>query len=64
VTMRRTLTSWDNVVSSPTAATQLPWVVHGALQTYDLPDLVAALGAGKITIAEPVDALGKVITAQ
>lgn len=63
LTLRRTLISWDDVVRTPTAATQLAMVVHGALGTYDLPDLVVQAGAGKVTIAEPVNALGQVIPA-
>ena len=34
--------------------------VHGALTCYDLPDLAAAL-AEKITIEQPVDAMGTAI---
>jgi len=32
--------------------------VHGALTTYDLDNLAATLGA-KLTIEEPIDALGE-----
>jgi hypothetical protein len=62
ITLRRTLTSWAEVVCTPTAAIQLPAVVHGALKTYDLPDLVASLGSGKVTIEHPVNALGTAAT--
>ena len=58
LTLRRTLSSWAEVVRTPTAASQLPTVVHGALKTYDLPDLVASLGSGKVRIENPANALG------
>ncbi len=58
LTLRRTLSSWAEVVRTPTAAGQLSTVVHGALKTFDLPDLVTSLGAGKVTIEQPVNALG------
>jgi hypothetical protein len=35
--------------------------VHGALKTYDLPDLVQTLSPEKIVVEEPVDALGRTI---
>ena len=61
VHLQRTLASWADVVRTPAATNQLVSVVHGALTTYDLPDLVAQVGAGKITITEPVNALGKIL---
>jgi pimeloyl-ACP methyl ester carboxylesterase len=62
LTLRRTLGSWAEVVRAPTAASQLPTVVHGALRFYDLPDLIASLGAGKVTIEKPFNALGETAT--
>ena len=59
VTLRRCLRSWSDVVHNPLAVHQLINAVHGALLVYDLPDLVATLPAGTITIEEPVDAEGK-----
>ncbi len=34
-------------------------VVHGALKTYDLPDLLGTLPKDKITFGSPCDALGQ-----
>ena len=56
VKLVRTLKSWSNVVHSQMTHNQLTNAVHGALQTYDLPDLVDTLGT-KLTIEHPVDAL-------
>ncbi len=38
------------------AAGQFENVVHGALKAYDLPDLLATLPEGKVTVVEPLDA--------
>ena len=64
VALRRTLISWSDVVRTPAATNQLATVVHGALGSYDLPDLVKLAGAGKLTIEEPVDALDRVVPAR
>lgn len=48
VTLRRTLQSWSPVVGQSVPAGILTSTVHGALQTYDLPDLVRSLDAAKI----------------
>ncbi|HEY3319129.1 MAG TPA: hypothetical protein VGP72_01475 [Planctomycetota bacterium] len=53
----RGLTSWSNVVDLGYQSTPLTSLVHGALTTYDLPELRTVLG-GKLTIEEPLDALG------
>lgn len=55
-TLRRSLASWDLVVRAPLAVNQLVNCVHAALCVYDLPDLAAAIPAGKLTLAEPLDA--------
>jgi hypothetical protein len=55
VKLVRTLKSWSNVVHSPMTRNQLANAVHGALKTYDLPDLAATLDH-KLTIEHPVDA--------
>jgi len=62
LTLRRTLASWTSVLREPAAKDQLITTVHGALKVYDLPDLVAAFGKDKVTIEEPVNAAGAVIT--
>jgi hypothetical protein len=33
--------------------------VHGALKHYDLPDLVGLVGREKVTLADPVDVMGR-----
>ena len=38
------------------AVNQFENVVHGALKTYDLPDLLATLPKSKVTVVEPLDA--------
>ncbi len=59
-TLHETLASWNDVVATPIPENQLINTVHGALQTYDLPDLVAlAGGAGRVRIIDPVDAQGR-----
>ncbi|MFQ5809028.1 MAG: alpha/beta hydrolase family protein, partial [Armatimonadota bacterium] len=60
LTLRRSLISWSDVVHTPVTAGALINVVHGALRTYDLPDLVSLLGPERVTIEEPVDARGEV----
>lgn len=54
LTLQRTLVSWSSLVRAPAADSQLPVAVHGALETYDLPDLVRSLGE-KVKVLEPVD---------
>ncbi len=60
VTLRRSLASWAVLVRAPEAPlNHLVNTLHGALEIYDLPDLAASLPAEKVTVAEPVDALGQ-----
>jgi len=59
VTLRRSLVSWSNVVETPVSRNQLVNAVHGALEVYDLPDLLGCLPADKVTIEEPMDAAGQ-----
>lgn len=61
VSIHKTLACWANVVHSRLHKGVPASVVHGALVHYDLPDLVRILG-DKITVHEPVDALGNVIS--
>lgn len=49
--LRRTLTSWTEIVRTSMHRNQLINAVHGALAVYDLPDLAATL-AGKMKIVE------------
>jgi len=64
VTLKDCLTSWSDVVRTPLAVNQFVNVVHGALKTYDLPDLLATMPKEKVKIIEPLDALDQPITAQ
>jgi len=57
VSLKNCLISWANVVRTPMAVNQFENVVHGALKTYDLPDLLTTLPEGQVTVVEPFDAL-------
>ena len=50
IALRRSIISWSAVIRSPEAQRQLINTVHGALETYDLPDLLASLPPEKISI--------------
>jgi hypothetical protein len=58
VKLVRSLSSWSSVIKSGCSYNQQVNTVHGALKTYDLPNLADTLG-DKLTIEEPLDALGK-----
>ena len=58
VALSRSLASWSDLVRHPTAPGQLVNTVHGALEAYDLPDLVRSLPPGKVTVMEPLDLKG------
>ena len=62
VKLIRSLISWSGIIESGLSSNQLVNTVHGALTTYDLPDLAATLG-DKLTIEQPANALGKSIDA-
>jgi len=57
------LNSWADVINSPGSYNQLTSVQRGALKIYDLPDLVR-LAENKVSIENPVDALGLPIDGQ
>ncbi len=57
VTLHNSLASWSDVVHTPRAKRQLVNVVHGALKVYDLPDLLATLPPGQVTVTGPLDAM-------
>jgi cephalosporin-C deacetylase-like acetyl esterase len=59
VTLRQSLVSWSAVARSPVSDNQLTNVVPGALQSYDLPDLMGSLPPGSVTVQSQLDALGK-----
>ncbi len=54
VTLRRSLTSWSDVVRAHATTNQLVNTVHGALKTYDLPDLIALLPPEKVHVFDPL----------
>ena len=50
LTLRRMPASWADLVRTPTATNQISTIVHGALKTYDLPDLVNSIDSSKVKI--------------
>jgi cephalosporin-C deacetylase-like acetyl esterase len=52
----RCLVSWSNVVKTPLSRNQSANLIHGALKTYDLPDLLATLPAERVQFLDPLDA--------
>ena len=52
------LSSWSNVIELGRSYNQQVNAVHGALTTYDLPDLAATLG-DKLVVKEPLNALAQ-----
>jgi cephalosporin-C deacetylase-like acetyl esterase len=52
VTLKSPLKAWSPVVKQSAPAGLLTTTVHGALRTYDLPDLVRAIGPEKLKIEE------------
>ncbi|MEZ6086742.1 MAG: acetylxylan esterase [Pirellulaceae bacterium] len=59
--LRNMIRSWSEVVKSPGSLNQAVNVVHGALQHYDLPELIELVGEASVTVDEPVDVFGKAI---
>jgi len=58
LTLRRSLESWASVVRAPFSTGQMPNAVYGALQRYDLPDLLATLPLEKVEVQQPLDPTG------
>ena len=58
VKLVRTLSAWSTIIELGLSANQQVNAVHGALTTYDLPDLARTLG-DKLITKEPLDALGQ-----
>ncbi len=50
VTIKHAPTDWTSLTSKNTPTGQLDGVVHGALEVYDLPDLIALIGKEKVSI--------------
>ena len=63
VSLRNCLGSWSSVLRTPMATNQFENVVHGALKTYDLPDLLGTLPNEKVTVAEPFDPMEQPVDA-
>jgi len=59
VALRGCLESWSSVVRTPLSVGQFENVIHGALKTYDLPDLLSTLPKDKVTWSDPADPLGR-----
>ncbi len=60
VKIKGMLASWSSVIHGRLNKGLVTQLVHGALVHYDLPELAATLG-NKITVEQPVNALGRVI---
>jgi pimeloyl-ACP methyl ester carboxylesterase len=58
VKLSQTLVSWATVIERRVTRFQYALAVHGALLEYDLPNLAATLGP-KLTVEDPLDAVGK-----
>ncbi|MGQ9769856.1 MAG: alpha/beta hydrolase family protein [Thermogutta sp.] len=58
LTFIRPLVSWHNVVELGFSKNRLVNTVHGALEVYDLPDLVRVL-SDRVKIENPQDAMGQ-----
>ncbi len=50
------LASWSSVVKTPLSRNQSANLIHGALKTYDLPNLLATLPREKVQFLDPFDA--------
>ena len=59
LTLRGMLRSWEELVGATESLNQFVNIQHGALQHYDLPDLVELVGAVKVRLEQPVDAIVK-----
>lgn len=62
--LERGLVDWRSVIHTPVTKCQLANTVHGALKSYDLPDLITLISAERVRIVDPVDAAGKPVDRQ
>lgn len=62
VTTQNSIISWSDVVRSPITKGQLANVVPGALQYYDLPDLVRLIGEDHVVILDSATPRGDIIS--
>lgn len=61
IDLRGGLHAWKSVIDTPVTERQLINVVHGALQSYDLPDLREMIPEDTLTVTDPRNAAGKPI---
>jgi len=64
LTLRQAVDRWQRVVETPVTIDQLENTVHGALRTYDLPNLFDLYGRSRATIENPCDAAGEPLRPQ
>ncbi len=58
VELENDLINWSSVIHTPLTKRQLANTVHGALRSYDLPDLEALIPATRLQIINPRNAAG------
>ena len=58
VMLRQMLRSWEDLASATESRNQAVNVVHGALQHYDLSDLIEMAGASKVKVVESANPFG------
>ncbi len=58
VNLKQMIPSWTEIVSGPESLNQVVSIAHGALQHYDLPDLIKMIDPEKVTVSDSVDVLG------
>ena len=61
VRLKNSLISWSEAVTTPITRNVLINAVHGALKTYDLPDLVSLYGKDKVVLENALDAEGNLL---
>lgn len=59
VELRRMIPSLESLTGAGESFDQLVNVIHGVLKHYDLPELVKLSGETRVTLSDPVDAMGK-----
>jgi dienelactone hydrolase len=62
VSLENMVLSWSAVARASQSRGQLANAVPGVLASYDLPDLAASIAPRRLTIRNPVDAMGKPVT--
>lgn len=64
VVVRGAIPAWETIVTATETFDQAVNVVHGVLRSHDLSDLLPLIGAERVSVSEPVDAMGRVIREQ